>query len=178
LNGDWNYEITGIGAPRVIVPNAGQEFDFTLVHGSATVTPDHFLGWKDGSYDADSQGAIGYVAGGESVQFLGGVHAAAGNVEVGVGLDSLRTDSKSYAINAEVISGAILEFDLGRFLDYVGNPDAIGEANLLLDIPEAVAAQPGPINVHNLTAAGGLLYFTGYVEQYGFELWVTDGTLT
>ncbi|MCU0979306.1 MAG: PA14 domain-containing protein, partial [Pirellulaceae bacterium] len=177
LNAEGWYVITGIGTTRTLRPNEGREFDFGLVAGSDAVGSGYFLGWKDGSPTADNAGAIGYLTGGGPVRFLGSIQGAAGNVEVSVAMKSLRNDSKTYAVNAEVVSGAVLEFDLGRFLDFVGNPDAVGSATLILDVPGAVAARPAPSSVGNLTASGGRLYFTGFVEGTGYELWATDGTI-
>ncbi|HYW78385.1 MAG TPA: hypothetical protein VE890_02375, partial [Thermoguttaceae bacterium] len=174
---DGRYEITGIGTTRSLLASQGETFDFGLVAGSDAVKSGYYLGWKDGSPTADNRGAIGYVSGGSTVRYLGNIQGAAGNVQVGLALSSVSSYSKTYAINAEVVSGAILEFDLGRFLDYVGNPDAVGSARLILDAPDAVAAKPAPTNIGNLTPSGGQLFFTGLVEGYGYELWVTDGTL-
>ncbi|HNH36345.1 MAG TPA: hypothetical protein PK375_10545, partial [Rhodocyclaceae bacterium] len=177
LNADGWYQITGIGTTRALRPNEGQVFDFGLAEGSDAVGEGYYLGWKDGGVSNDGAGAIGYLTGGGTVRFLGANQGAAGNMDVGVALKSVRADSKSYAVNARVVSGAILEFDLGRFLDFVGNPDAVDFANLILDVPGATAARPAPTSVSNLTASGGKMYFTGTVEGKGNELWVTDGTI-
>ena len=124
----------------------------------------------------DGSGAIGYFVGGSTVRWLGGYHAAAQDLLVGAQMKVLRQDVKTYAVNAEVVHGAILEFDLGQFLDYVGKPDSIALAKLTLDAPEAAAPLPAPIAVSNITPSGGKIFFTGFVAGKGYELWATDGT--
>ena len=70
----------------------------------------------------------------------------------------------------------MLEFDLGRFLDFAGNPDAVSKAELILDTPTMAAPPPLPVDVGNITAFGGKFYFTGSAAEGGYALWVTDGT--
>ena len=176
LDSDGRYRISGIGTTRTIVSGESQSFDFGLTSGSDAVDAGTFLGWKDGSTTADNAGAIGFLNGGDSVRWLGARQGQAGNVLTGVALSAVRTDFKSYSINAEVVSGTVLEFDLGRYLDYVGNPDAIDQATLLLDIPGAAAALPAPTSVSEVVSSGGKTYFVGEVEGKGRELWVSDGT--
>ena len=176
LTADGRYEITGVGATRVVEAGIGQRFDFDLQSGSDGAGAGYFFGWKDGSAGADDAGAIGYELGGATVRWLGATQGAAGNVLVGKALTSVRNESKDYAITFDVVHGTVLEFDLGRFMEYVGNPDAIGQARLILDAPGAGAPLPAPINVYEIKSAAGKVFFVGSVEGKGTELWVTDGT--
>ncbi|MGH9286346.1 MAG: ELWxxDGT repeat protein, partial [Acidimicrobiales bacterium] len=177
LRSDGRYEITGIGAPRAVLTDQGQAFEFDLASGRDGVGPGFYFGWKDGSAAADNAGAIGYALGGETVSWLGGSHAAAGDFAVGTALRPLRQDFKTYAVNASVVRGVVLEFDLGQFLDFAGSPESIAAARLVLDTPGAAAPVPAPTSVFNITSSGGKVYFTGHVQGKGIELWVTDGTI-
>ena len=83
--------------------------------------------------------------------------------------------AKTYAIRTSVSVGQVLEFDLGRFLGWAGNPDAVGSATLILDAPTAAGPVQAPTSVSSLTFSGNRLFFTAF-DDHGFELWVTDGT--
>ncbi|MCW5626673.1 MAG: FG-GAP repeat protein, partial [Burkholderiales bacterium] len=183
---DGSYQISGVGTTRTVDGGTQRTFDFGLVSGSDAVGADYRFGWKDGSTTADNAGVIAYDNGYDfsagnpsyyrTVQWLGQVHGEAGNVAVGNSFASAGSFVRAYSVQAQVSKGAILEFDLGAFLEYAGNPELLEGAQLILDAPGAVAPVAAPTNVGNVTPSGGLLYFTAQDTGSGNELWVTDGT--
>jgi len=110
------------------------------------------------------------------VVWLGSGLGAAGAVQIGRSFAPISTFARTYSIQASAISGAVLEFDLSRFLDWVGNPSEVAGASLVLDAPGAVVPLPAPVSVSNLTQSGGLLFFSATAGQRGIELWASDGT--
>ena len=171
------YEITGIGQAEQIEPNTPQDFGFTLVSGSDAVGPGYYLGWYDGSAETgDNAGAIAYSTYGPTVHWFGPDQGATDSVQTGRPLAARSDFVRSYSIQATVTSGAVLEFDLGRFLGWAGDPDAVGSAKLVLDAPTAAAPVAAPINVSAVAFSGGKLFFTASTADKGSELWVTDGT--
>ena len=173
---DAKYQITGIGATRAITSNDVLSFAFDLQSGSDAVGPGYYIGWKDGSAVADNPGSISYSNGGDTMVWFGPNQGAAGNVVVGRTLTPVFSSlAKTYAIRTSVSVGQVLEFDLGRFLGWAGNPDAVGSATLILDAPTAAGPVQAPTSVSSLTFSGNRLFFTAF-DDHGFELWVTDGT--
>ena len=184
---DGRFEITGVGATRTIAGGAAGAFAFDLQSGSDATGAGYFFGWKDGSAFGDNGGVIAFDFGGDfnpvtggsishPVSWLGDWQGLGQNVYVGKSAAPVWTDVRAYSVTATVSTGGILEFDLGRFLDRVGDPSSIEIANLILDAPGAVAPIAAPTDVANLTPSGGLLYFTAKTGDTGVELWVTDGT--
>ncbi|HEY7599341.1 MAG TPA: hypothetical protein VH741_05390, partial [Candidatus Limnocylindrales bacterium] len=175
--GDGRFEISGIGQAALVLPNQPQQFAFQLVSGSDAVGAGYYLGWYDGSATAgDNAGAIGYGTFGDTVRWLGPSQGAAGNVHVGAALAPVNSFVRTYSIEASVTTGAVLEFDLGRFLGWAGDPEAVGQAMLLLHAPDAAAPIAAPTTVLECEFSGGKLYFTAFTPDKGYELWVTNGT--
>ena len=169
------YEITGIGEAEEIASNTPQEFEFRLASGSDAVGEGYYLGWYDGSAaTGDNQGAIGYSGFGDTVQWFGPDQGAAGNLVAGAALTPVNSFVRTYSIGAGVTSGAVLEFDLGRFLGWAGDPDAVGSAKLILDAPTAAAAVAAPTSIAGVTFSAGKLYFSAFTPEQGHELWVTN----
>ena len=178
---DGKYQITGIGAARLIARDHPQDFDFDLVSGSDSIGPGYYLGWYDGSIaTGDNQGSIGYgtPAGAKTVQWLGANQASGGGVLLGGALAPVSSFARTYSIQASVTQGAVLEFDLGQFLSLAGNPAAISTANLVLHAPSAAAPVAAPTNITAAAFSAGKLYFTASTPDLGAELWVTDGSDT
>jgi ELWxxDGT repeat protein len=75
-----------------------------------------------------------------------------------------------------VTTGAVLEFDLGRFLGWAGNPDAVGSAQLVLHAPQTTAPIQAPVNIGSILAVGDLVFFSAATPGEGQELWVTEGS--
>ena len=180
-DGSGNFTVTGIGQTRAIAhgevsTTTQNSFDFDLQAGSDSVGPGYYLGWKDGSVQADNAGVVGFSTGGSTVSWFGEVQGSAGDVTVGKSLKPQNTFSRTYSIQAQVTSGKSLAFDLGSLLAEAGNPLSIAQAQLILDAPGAVAPVLAPSSIANLTASGGLMFFTGTSSKEGNELWVSDGT--
>ena len=174
---DGRYEISGVGQAEQIDPNVPQDFAFTLVAGSDAVGPGYYLGWYDGAADSgDNAGAIAYSTYGDTVHWFGPGQGALGSVQAGQALATESDFVRTYSIEAAVTSGAVLEFDLGRFLGWAGDPEAVGAATLVLDAPTAAAPVAAPTDVSAVTFSGGKLYFTASTPDKGAELWVTDGS--
>jgi ELWxxDGT repeat protein len=174
--GGGRFKITGIGLTRTITANDVLSFTFGLQSGRDTVGPDYFLGWKDGSVALDNSGVISYDTGGDPVRWFGNGQGAAGSVEAGRSLAPLGTFNRTYSISANVTTGAVLEFDLGRFLGWAGDAEGVGSATLVLHAPDATEPVLAPVSPYSLTFSGGKLFFTAYDDR-GRELWVTDGTV-
>jgi ELWxxDGT repeat protein len=178
-----SFQITGIGTARRIRPNAPNEFPFQLVDGSDSIGPAARLGWYDGSAElGDNAGSVSYSTFPffedtfHKVDWLGPGHGAAQNVAAGNSLRSLQTFERSYAVQAKVTAGAVLEFDLGRFLGWAGDPQALASAELILQAPDAAAPVQAPTEVSDIVHAAGKTYFTAWTASLGYELWVTEGT--
>ncbi|HEX7096317.1 MAG TPA: hypothetical protein VF183_10570, partial [Acidimicrobiales bacterium] len=175
--GDGHYQITGVGTARHVAPNDTQPFEFGLVTGSDAVGPGYFLGWYDGSEEkGDNAGAISYNTVGDTVLWLGPSQGAAGNVIVGNAFAPTQSFVRTYSIAAQVSSGAVLEFDLGQFLGWAGNPDAVGSASVVLHAPTVAEPIAAPSSVSAIAFSGGKVYFAASTPEQGNELWVTDGT--
>ncbi|MFN0040815.1 MAG: LamG-like jellyroll fold domain-containing protein, partial [Burkholderiales bacterium] len=176
---DGRFRITGIGKAQKILPNSPQSFAFELQSGSDAVGRGYYLGWYDGSAGAgDNAGAIGFDSIGETVRSFGPGQGASTNVQVGKSLTAVSSFVRTYSIGARVSSGAVLEFDLGRFLGWAGDPNAVGAAHLVLSAPTAAAPVVAPTNILRTAYSGGKLFFVAMTPQLGHELWVTDGNLT
>ena len=87
-----------------------------------------------------------------------------------------QTFTRTTRSNASVTTGAVLEFDLGRFLGWAGDPDAVGSAALVLHAPQTAAPIQAPVNIGQILAVGNLVFFSASTPGAGQELWVTDGT--
>ncbi|HXW10359.1 MAG TPA: hypothetical protein VD737_07075, partial [Steroidobacteraceae bacterium] len=176
------FQITGIGKAERIAPNSTLTFDFELESGSDSVGPGYRLGWYDGSAAGENAGAVGFntfaFSGDEfgAVGWFGPNQGAAQNLELNRTLNPIQTFTRYYAINASVTSGAVLEFDLGRFLGWAGNPDAVGSAQLVLHAPQTTAPIQAPVNIGAILPVGNLVFFSASTPGEGQELWVTEGT--
>ncbi|MBL8535175.1 MAG: FG-GAP repeat protein, partial [Betaproteobacteria bacterium] len=184
LRSDGTYEITGIGKTQTVGANKTLSFKFDVQSGSDAVGAGYFLGWKDGSSSADNAGVIAFNSGNDvdgaarNVQWLGSNKAAGNAVHAGSTLLAGQTFRRAYSVQAVVSTGTVLEFDLGQFLAYAGDPSEIAGASLVLDAQGSVTSVPAPTNVQNVTRSGSLVYFTGStVSDPRTQLWVTDGTL-
>jgi ELWxxDGT repeat protein len=182
LRSDGTYEITGIGATRTVSGNQPFEFDFGTVSGSDAVGAGYYLGWKDGGLASDNAGVIAYDpfysadGGSQPIAWFGAGQGVESQVHASATFRPGATFARTYAVNATVTRGAVLEFDLGQLLGLVGDTQALAVAKLHLDAPAADEPIAAPTGVSGLTASGGRIYFTGSTPTRGQELWVTDGT--